>query len=883
MSKTKTRVRRVFGRTGLRPVAEPPTYRCIAPGLIVTDESVWAWFTVAHTNSDLLGEEGRGREEDAAVAATRVLTGRTCQLKILWGTQSGDRYLHGLGLPDDDPEKGPKVREWAELRADSIDDLALPERHLLLGVELARREVRGGSLGLIPPKLGTRQLRSWEAAARQLGTKLAATLWRVRLASPELLAWMIVRETHREAEISAERTIQGAELARLAGGRIVPMSDHLRAHDSEGRVSAYIAVLALSDFPETLTTPGQEWLAVINHLVTEPLMRADDESAEPMPVLAEVSMRFKVPKSGEAREIVDDVRRVAKDQRRAASRTSAEEPPEHVLEAETEASALSRRLTRRHTQLIEAHPRIIVTGATRAEMDEKIVAVQAAYDDIGITASVCVDEQRDVWIESLPCDRVRVPDLGHWQDAEAFVQSWWWGGSSVGTADPRVPVVGYATGSTTGSVRFLVTDGVSKGDAPIVVFLGRTRRGKTTAMVLAILDALLAAETQDGDPVAILVDTKGDAAGIIRVCELMGIPVQIVHADTAPASACDPWLTSLPIHAVDTCVSQLVMLLPARYARDHQHVLSRWVSDVAQTEKQPRAWKVIEAIARAGESDPAAAELAATLKAATYAGWGRLVAGRPDPAQSGEGDALPSAAQEGLTLVSLAGLDLPEADDRADDWTPVQRASIAALRGVLGWCTAVTANIEDRSRPKIVAYPEVHLLTATNDGRSWLVKQARMGAAFGITVLLDTQDVTGITKMPGLIEGISAVFGFQQRSREQQDALAELVGLSASAETRAVIDDLATTSSARQIEGDTTIRRGHCLYQDRAGRVATMQWVIPSQEVARMLDTSPEATAARHAGVDPHSRSEWVDEWIPDLESGAEEETLAVSQGAGSE
>ncbi|HOQ54514.1 MAG TPA: hypothetical protein PLF56_12995, partial [Micropruina sp.] len=56
--------------------------------------------------------------------------------------------------------------------------------------------------------------------------------------SAEAAAATGVPSGDRSAEISAERTIQGAELARLAGGRIVPMSDHLRAHDSEGRVSA---------------------------------------------------------------------------------------------------------------------------------------------------------------------------------------------------------------------------------------------------------------------------------------------------------------------------------------------------------------------------------------------------------------------------------------------------------------------------------------------------------------------------------------------------------------------------------------------------------------------------------------------------------------------
>ena len=43
------------------------------------------------------------------------------------------------------------------------------------------------------------------------------------------------------------------------------------------------------------------------------------------------------------------------------------------------------------------------------------------------------------------------------------------------------------------------------------------------------------------------------------------------------------------------------------------------------------------------------------------------------------------------------------------------------------------------------------------------------------------------------------------------------------------------------------IRRGHCLYRDARGEVATTQWDIPTVRLKDNLDTSPHGAAARRA------------------------------------
>lgn len=823
--------------------ATPPRYRAVAPGLIVTDTDAWAWFEVPTTNSDLRGEVGRDAEQDQVEVALGVLAGRECHLRVVWGRVSGGHYLAGLGLTDSDPAP---VREWAALCADSIDDLDLPTRRTLLGVKLTDRDrsARAGeSLGLLSSKVTSAELARLTSMAMQVGRALRGSVLRVRMASSDLLAWSIAREMHRHAPVPTDDVIQGASLARLPSGHVQPYTDHLRVLGSTGAVAAWVAVLALTDFPEVLVTPGQEWLAVINGLETTPLLAGQED---PVQVLAEPSIRFRVLAPTDALARVDGVRKQAKEQRRSAAKGVAGEPPEHVLEAEAEAGELMRDLQRGRTRVIEDHPRVLVSSSTREELDAKVAALISAYADLGITAAVMVDEQREGWLESLPCDRVRVPDLGHIRDATAFAQSWFWGGCQVGSPDVTVPAIGYTTGSTQELVRFLATEGTKNQDAPVTVFTGRTRRGKTTAMMLSLLGVLLAPCNRDAEPWVVLPDLKGDADGLINAARHYGVRGDLIRVRPVDAGIFDTFAVSAAEHAVDTCASQLALLLPRVLAEQGGAYLTQAAAWVARNSADPATWQVVKRLVDLGQAstpDSVIHQVGETLEAATMSGWGRLVAGRPGP----QARRLP--VESGVTVIQVPGLTLPTPNQSAESWTTTQRASVAVLRGILGWCTSVGSAMASRRRAKVVAVPEVHLLTATPDGRVFLEQTARMGAAFGLNLMLDTQDVSGLLSLPGLIEGISSVFGFAQATSSEQDALARLLGLELDADTRAVVATLDRSAGVEAGTGEETIRRGHCLYRDRAGRVATIQWVVPSAHVQALLDTSAAATAGRAAGA----------------------------------
>ncbi|MDO5663572.1 MAG: hypothetical protein Q4G40_12815, partial [Brachybacterium sp.] len=550
--------------------------------------------------------------------------------KIVWGRISGDSYLDGLAssLPPLDLPGRPKVREWAEMRADSIDDLDLPERHILLIVKLLSRKGRaassGEALGLSSGNVSQGEMVQAVSLSVQLGRQLAHTLWNARAASTELIAWTVSREMHRGADVPASDRIEGAHLARLVAGRVEPMPDHLRIVNPRGEVAAYTCVLALTDFPEVMQTPGQEWIACLNGLQTVPLVLDGWDDPAPVRVLADVSMRFTVMRGQQARGKVGNVRSLAKEQRIAAAKSSAGEPPDFVLAAEDETAQMEMALQRHHVQLDEDHPRIIISAQSLEELDAKRDAVIACYDSIGITAWVAEDDQRDLWIEACIGDRIRVPDLGHPRDTHALAQSWFWAGSQVGSTDPAIPVIGYTTGLTPSLVRFLCTEATTAADAPLTMFMGRTRRGKTVAMMVCALDACLAPQNQDLDPYVFFPDVKGDVAGVVEAGRRFGVPGRVISVGAAHAGALDAFTTTDPV------AGQLSLLLPYRLASEHEDVIQQAVAaEVDANPEDPQSWRVVASILERGQEDARWERVGKTLDAVTRSGYGRLIAGRP--------------------------------------------------------------------------------------------------------------------------------------------------------------------------------------------------------------------------------------------------------------
>ncbi|MGW3377410.1 ATP-binding protein [Streptomyces hydrogenans] len=814
--------------------ASPAHYVALADGLVITATHAEAWFTLASSNTDLMSEAARDTElDEAAAALAKILAGSDVHLRVLWSPLVASDYMdEAAGL-----FSAGQWQEWAATRVDRLDQIALPTRHLLLGVRITERTGQAAAvsrrgiaegLGVASTAVGPRELARLDAIMRRLGRRLEATPWRAQPAAVEMLAWMIAREQHRATPLPSSTTglISGARLAALTRGRILPYPDHLRVMDAQGETAAWVAVLTMTGYPEHMESPGSgEWLRVLSEITYVPdVDESDLDGIDPasliLPVSPEASVRFRVLPKRDAMRKADDVRRQAKEQRRSASRQSAEDPGRAVEETEARMGDLIRDMSREDVTLVEDHPRLVITSTTSlADLRARVDAVITYYGGIGIEVGVGEEEQRELWLETQAGDQLRVPDLGHVRDVTALAASWWWGGAKVG--DDTGPIVGYLTGTTPGVFRNDLTIGSEKGDATTTALIGRSGRGKTTAMMMSLLDAAFRGAF------VLALDFKGDLGGLAAAGRRYGLNSHLIETGPRFAGVADLF-TLLDKEGAERAQievpAQLGIAMPphlrARGAETPvQQAVNRIIAD-----GEPATWKVIDRLRFS--DDPLARETGEALYELAQTAIGSPFMGRPAAGAS------PLSPEPGLWVVQIPGLSLPGVSDAREDWNILQRMSVALMHSMLAYGITTAGRKDLRGLRKVVAVPEVHILTATKEGASFLEYLARVGRALSTALVLDTQDPQSLSALVGVVEQLTTVVGFQLTQHAQQDALAELLNLPPSPYTRALIQSIGLTPTGE-------IRHGHAIIRDRRFNSATAQWDIPTTELLDLLSTTP--------------------------------------------
>lgn len=812
-----------------------PEYQLLTDGLMITASTAVAWFELGTSNTDLAGEGDVDAELDHVIrAVSPLLQGHDCHLKLLWDRVDGQQYLEELDHP---------ATAWDDTRADWLDEYEVPTRRLLLGVTLDNsrqddgkafaRQQAAAALGLPLGKV-TNSERDWlHGKVRELGRALGGTPWTIALASTETLSWAISREMHRDtARRRRSGTIAGAGIAQLTNGKVIPYGDHLEVVDAEGQTVRYVAVLALAAFPQAIETPGeQEWLRTISTI------QRVDQQGQTVPVIADASVRFQILGQNDARKRIENTRTLAKEQRLSASKHSAGETSEEIAETEETMIQVKRDLERAGLRLVEAHPRIVVSEPTLEDCRAAVQAVMTHYDSVGITAYRADEEQRELWLESLPGDILRVTDLGHVLDAEAFFGAWWWGGTQIGDGAGK-PMVAIQTGSTPGLVRFSLNGAAGRGDSTTVAFLGKSGRGKTTALQLCLMDAVT-----DGRTWALHMSLKGDDLAVVDLVRSYGIPAGLTELGTANHGSLDLFRSLAVEDAIVGLTRIFRVLAPTEPMRAAAETHGLAMIDEEAATPQPSTRGVIERLLH--HADPDAAALGRLLDTNS-----RTRLGSPLLGAGGGEEALPTSP--GLWLVRVPGLNLPLAGRSPSSWDPEHRLSLAVVQATALHALAMANRSDLREMSKIVSIPEVHRLTGSDEGIDFLDQTARIGRALNTNLVFDTQDVAWLRKMPGIIEQLSTVFCFQLTSTAEQDAAAELLQLEPGPHSRQIVADIGYDT--QPIEADTgkplvdsgrRIRHGHAIMRDYMGRAGTAQFIIPNEEIRLTLSTNPDGQRLR--------------------------------------
>ena len=302
-----------------------------------------------------------------------------------------------------------------------------------------------------------------------------------------------------------------------------------------------------------------------------------------------------------------------------------------------------------------------------------------------------------------------------------------------------------------------------------LVFTGRSGGGKSTAVELT-LAGLLAEGAW-----ALLVDNKGDLAGIVEVArQILGVTVQEIDVlDTLCAGTMDPMRFAPGADEARTLTLDAMLgALSADDRRRGETVLEAAIDHVLNQPRQ--SWSspaVINALLELPSDDSAAEvahSIATTLEVRARTPQLRAVLGKLEPR------AKPLMTGRGLVYLRLDGLDLPRHTPDPAQWSVAQRGSMATMR--IAFSYALLQSRQARAMVKVVALTELHLLTAYPEGRAFVDWLARVGRALKTYLLLDSQSARDLADMVALLEQILMAFCFQATGTTEQDAQAVLLG-----------------------------------------------------------------------------------------------------------
>lgn len=820
--------------------------RAIATGITVHRDQVWAWVTIPTRSTDEENTDTIHRLTiDGASELRRLIPADTqFQFKIQWGRWSAEEYrraeVERLGGED---RLTPGQRAYVELGAARIEQNAYPRRQVLLGIALKvakgtelpaalRKSTR--SAGGEGAELEDAQLALHRAydSARAWHARMATTTFAAHASTVTELAWALRRDIRRTGGwLPTGPLAQAGSVARLAGGAHAdPGPRHMTIATDDGPTLVRCLVPSVDGFPSAdLELPGGEWLRELT------LVDDIDDTSPAVPV--EVSIRGRSLAPTAAAKLLTEALSLTKEQGREASQGTAEEPPEEILEARAVLAERLKEVRQGTVGMVADNVTWILEAPTEDRLDRITSALIDRYGSHGITLWAPENVQHVLYKETVLGDRLRFRDCEQIRPWTTLVGGWFHGGSEVG--DGVGPLLGGVIGSTPAPFRTRLTDAQLQNEPVTSVFAGRSRAGKSTAVMLS-----LAAEVIYGAH-GILTDYKGDLYGIVPMLRAFGVEVtEVSTIDQASGSMDFFRFVTSPVEAASRAGDYLGQMLGLSGDRDGDRRVKSYIRRAAQgvaARKDPAersTHAIITALAGGTVTnetadgpvtvpDTFAREIGRDLLDLAADPLALPVAGAPDPSLR------PLPAGPGLVYMRFNDLRMPSREKPRSAWSDGERLSVGLMQAGFAYAVYMAGRV--KGIPKIVALTELHLISGYDFGKELIGWLARMGAALDCNLLLDTQAVAELAAVEGLLDQVSATYCFKVATDDEADAQAKLLGLAPEPLIR-----------ARQ----RAWHPGQCEARDRHGRIAPVAWDYLSAEIATWLNTTPDRTAPAAVEVD---------------------------------
>lgn len=809
--------------------------RYIDDDLAMSDTHAWTFVRLPTVPYEFLDYESRKDIAQRIYLALAALVTGTDPLDahLIVTSRPFDTGLWGDRLDDRVQTWGPKPG-WAQFLADMqshIHEQGYLNKEVYLAICLGQRKasMKNQGLDLLGPvrrligatesaldledfTVAESELDHFRDKARDVQRSLGQSQLRAVPAHPNTVAWLAMKPLYPDMvtppPTSVDRRVWGpGEVHALAEGFIENHRRHLAITqvdwESGEEITGYVATLCFSRFPDVLAFPDQEpWM----HFA----------SALAFPV--EISSRFTlVP----AIKVAKDVgRRLAevKDQANHIGETGSSIPLE-LMENYDRAVGLEYLISRDRQPWVYGRHRLRVTASSAEQLTARVKRTIEHYRDLGIDVVWPSGDQLDLLCEAMPADKVR--GRAYFQRQELHLIG---GGMPTASAEVGDRIedgrgwTGPFIGETTSRVRTLVPFSphvaMARNRPPGVAIVGAPGGGKSfLAFTLAYQSAIQGVWT-------IYIDPKADAK---PMGELDGLgAAKVFDLRDGNDGMLDPFslADSLP-EAKLLALETIRLLLGTKMSEDRENALNRAIEQVS-LEPAPSLMRVVDVLSASNE--PHASNLGAALRIMQDLPFARLCFARST--------GIRLTPEDGLTVITLLGLDLPTADLEPENYGYTNRLAVSVMYLLSTYARRLMLSM-NKSQPKAIYIDEAWAITSTPQGAKLIPEIARMGRSHNTALVLVTQNAGDLMK-EAVTNSISTVFGFRSTIKGEIDNVLTLLNADVHDGHRATVRELYD---------------GECLMKDIDGRIARVQVSDWNKTLKEAFDTNPE-TRGKHSDED---------------------------------
>lgn len=693
-------------------------------------------------------------------------------------------------------------------------------KEVFIGVNLGRRseysssralgflgpisEAINSSVGIKDRQISDKELDFWHQRAKHIKNTLGPGQLKATSVTSNTIARLIKEPLWPEMhvpEVSASQKARWGtgEIDSLGGASIENNPKFLKIGqvDEFGETQVgYKATLCFSRFPDTMYFPEREpWMHYAS-LLSAP---------------AQIFSRFTIEPAQKVKKAVDRMVKGAQDQLNNANGNA----PAAILEQVDTAHELEYRLSRERTPWIYARHRIVITAPDKDTLYTRAQEVIDHYKNLDIDVTWPTGDQMDLLLEAQPGDTVRSGAYYQKQELAMISIGMPTGSGTVGDSiliNPVTgtkkgwigPYLGYTTSRVEEPVYVSLHSAIARDNPPGLVITGAPGGGKSfAAFTLTYLMALQNVWT-------IYIDPKGDA---LPIADLPGLEGRVKKFDLKYGhdGLLDPFtLTS------DAAVQKLLALETiglfqnGNFRGDEETALIAAIQQVSR-ESRPSLYRVVDVLTDSPYADGKA--LGGRLNLIRELPFARLVF---DP-NSGERVAL--RADDGLTIISLASLDLP-ADSNSQEYTLQNRLAV----GIMYLLTNYTESLmyaSDKSHPKAVVIDEAWAITSTPQGKAMIPRLARMGRSLNTALVLVSQNAGDFLD---LTNNMSYRMAFRAKDTKEIDNVIDFFNLEHN-------DGNADTISK--------LMNGECIMKDPEGNISRVYIDSWDQYSREKFDSNP--------------------------------------------